>query len=86
MANGLEISALLKRGATGQRQEVGRVHVSRHTIVPPSTVMQIECDEDKSYEGSTCLVSPGYGRKALAMPYAAINLKGGGKLSCSLLT
>ena len=77
MADGLEIPALLKWGATGQRQEVGRVHVSRHTIVPPSTVMQIECDVDWSYEGSTCLVSPGYGRKALAMPYTAVNVKEG---------
>ena len=77
MADGLEIPALLKRGATGQRQEVGRVHVSRRTIVPPSTVMRIECGVDWSYEESTCLVSPGYGRKALAMPYAAVNVKGG---------
>ena len=76
MADGLEIPALLKQGATGQRQEVGRVHVSRHTIVPPSTVMWIECDVDWSYEGSTCLVLLGYGRKAFAMPYAAVNVKG----------
>ena len=31
MADGLEIPALLKQGAMGQRQEVGRIHVSRHT-------------------------------------------------------
>ena len=59
---------------------MGRVHVTRHTVVPRNTVMRVQCDVDKSYEGSTCLVSPGCGRKALAMLYAAVNVKGG-KLS-----
>ena len=77
MADGLEIPALLKRGATGQRQNVGRVHVTRLTVVPPNTVMRVQCDVDMCYEGNTCLVSPGCGRKALAMPYAAVNIKGG---------
>ena len=46
-------------------------------VVPPSTVVWIECDVDESYEGTTRLVSPGCGRKALAMPYTAVNVKGG---------
>ena len=77
MADRLEIPAFLKRGATGQRQNVGRVHVTKRTVVPPNTVMHMQCDVDKSYEGNTCLVSLGCGRKALAMPYATVNVKGG---------
>ena len=64
MADGLEIPALLKRGATGQRQNIGRVHVTRCTVVPPNTIMRIQCEVDKSYEGGTYLVTPGCGRKS----------------------
>ena len=77
MADGLGIPALLKRGARGQRQNVGRMHVTRCTVVPPNTVMCVQCDVDESYEGNMCLISPGCGRKALAMLYATVNVKGG---------
>ena len=32
---------------------------------------------DRAYEGSTCLVSPGCGKRDLAIPYMAVNVQEG---------
>ena len=75
MVGGIEVPATLKRGSSGQQQGIGRVQVSKRTVVPPS--MRMECKVDRDYEGSTCLVSPGCGKWGLAIPYTAVNVQGG---------
>ena len=39
--------------------------------------MRMECKVDRAYEGSTCLVSPGCGKRGLAIPYTAVNVQEG---------
>ena len=39
--------------------------------------MQLEGKVDRTYEGNTCLVSPGCGKRGLAIPYAAVNVREG---------
>ena len=39
--------------------------------------MQLECKVDRSYDDSTCLVSPGCGKTGLAIPYVAVNVREG---------
>ena len=77
MVGGIEVPATLKRGSSGQQQGIGRVQVSKRTVVPPNSVMRMECKVDRDYEGSTCLVSPGCGKWGLAIPYTAVNVQGG---------
>ena len=77
MVGGIEVPATLKRGSSGQQQGIGRVQVSRRTIVPPNSIMRMECKVDRDYEGNTCLVSPGCGKRGLAIPYTAVNVQGG---------
>ena len=77
MIAGLEVPATLKRGSSGQQQGIGRVLISKHTVVPPNSVMRMECHVDRAYDGSTCLVSPGLGKRGLAIPYAAVNVREG---------
>ena len=77
MVGGIEVPATLKWGFSGQQQGIGRVQVSKRTVVPPNSVMRMECKVDRDYEGSTCLVSPGCGKRGLAIPYIAVNVQGG---------
>ena len=77
MVGGNEVPAILKRGSSGQQQGIGRVQVSKRTIVPSNSVMRMECKVDRAYEGSTCLVSPGCGKRGLAIPYTAVNVQEG---------
>ena len=77
MIGGLEVPATLKRGSSGQQQGIGRVLISKRTVVPPNSVMRMECNVDRAYDGSTCLVSPGLGKRGLAIPYAAVNVREG---------
>ena len=77
MVGGIEVPATLKWGSFRQQQGIGRVQVSRRTIVPPNSVMWLECRVDRAYEGNTCLVSPGCGKWGLAIPYAAVNVHEG---------
>ena len=74
---GLKIPATLKRGSSGQQQGIGWVHVSKRIVVPPNTVMRLEGKVDRSYDDSTCLVSPGCGKAGLAIPYVAVNVHEG---------
>ena len=77
MVGGIEVPATLKWGSSRQQQGIGRVQVSRHTVVTPNSVMQLECKVVRAYEGNTCLVSPGCGKRGLAIPYAAVNMHEG---------
>ena len=77
MVGGIEVPATLKRGSSGEQQGIGRVQVSRCTVVLPNSVMRLECKVDRTYEGNTCLVSPACGKWGLAIPYAAVNVREG---------
>ena len=74
MVGGIEVPATLKRGSSGQQQGIGRVQVCRRTVVPPNSIIRMECKVDRAFEGNTCLVSPGCGKRGLAIPYATVNV------------